>query len=224
MMTAGEAQQRVRDLQGWAGNDILALKSLFDATSILESCAMNETLQLIRQRRSTRKFQETQVPDDMAETILEAGRLAPCSMNRQERHFTAVWSQKLMADMNRESKAVAVGVKDRYLSLMAQSENYSIFHHAPLLIIVSGPDEPMVESDCAAAIQNMMIAAESLGYSTCWVNYVLFLFQGPKDAEYREKLEIPAGYHPYGALVIGVKEDDLPKDRTIRGNTVNHIR
>ena len=164
------------------------------------------------------------MPDDMAEAILEAGRLAPCSMNRQERHFTVVQSPELMADMNRESKAVAVGLKDRYLSLMAQSENYSIFHHAPLLIIVSGPEEPMVESDCAAAIQNMIIAAESLGYSTCWVNYVLFLFQGPKDAEYRERLEIPDGYHPYGALVIGIKEDGPAGERTIRRNTVNHIR
>lgn len=185
---------------------------------------MNETLQLIRQRRSIRKFQDVPVPGDMVEAILEAGKLAPCSMNRQERHFTVIESTELMADMNRDSKAVAVGLKDRYLSLMAQSENYSIFHHAPLLIVVSGPNEPMAESDCAAAIQNMSIAAESLGFSSCWVNYVLFLFQGTKDAEYREKLGLPEGYHPYGALVIGNKEEGPAAERTIRGNTVNYIR
>ncbi len=185
---------------------------------------MNETLQTIRQRRSIRKFQDTSVPDDITEAILESGRQAPSAMNRQERHFTAVQAQPILADINRESKAVAASLPDRYLSLMAQSENYSIFHHAPLVIIVSGPDRAMVESDCAAAIQNMLLAAESLGYGACWVNFVLFLFQGPKAEEYRARLNLPEGYRPYGSLAIGMKEGEPPGERAIRGNTVTHIR
>jgi nitroreductase len=185
---------------------------------------MNETLQVIRQRRSIRRFQDAPVPDEITEAVLEAGRLAPCAMNRQRRHFTIIRSREILADVNREAKAVAASLKDRHLSLMAQSENYNIFHHAPLVIVVSGPDdESMVESDCAAAIQNMAIAAESLAYGSCWVNMLLFLFDGPKDAEYRKKLGIPEGYRPYGSLVIGLMEDGPASERAIRGNTVNHI-
>ena len=186
---------------------------------------MNETLQIIRQRRSIRKFQETPVPDEVTEAILEAGRVAPCALNRQERHFTVIQSPELLADMSRESKAIAVGLKNRHLSLMAQSENYHIFHHAPLVIVVSGPEEEsLVESDCAAAIQNMLLAAESLDYGSCWVDFVLFLFQGPKDEEYRFRLNIPEGYRPYGSIAVGLREDSPSGERTIRGNTINYIR
>ncbi len=185
---------------------------------------MNETLRVIRQRRSIRKFQETPVPGEVTEAILEAGRFAPCAMNRQERHFTVIQSPELLADISRESKAVAIGLKDRYLSLMAQSENYHIFHHAPLVFIISGPEKPLVESDCAAAVQNMLIAAESLGYGSCWVNFSLFLFQGPKNEEYRYRLNLPEGYRPYGSIAVGLKEDGPAGERTIRGNTVNYIR
>jgi len=185
---------------------------------------MNETLQIIRQRRSIRKFLATPVPDEIIHLILEAGKLAPCSMNRQERHFTVIQSRELLADLNQEAKKIAMGMKNRYLSLIAQSENYSIFHHAPLVILVSGPDEPMIESDCAASIQNMAIAAESLGYSSCWVNFVLFVFQGSNNELYRKKLEIPETYKVYGSLVIGLKQEGPSGSKAIRGNTVNYLR
>lgn len=186
---------------------------------------MNETLQVIRQRRSIRKFQDTPVPDDVTNAILETGKLAPCAINRQERHFTVITSREMLADISRESKAVAVGLKNRYLSLMAQSENYHVFHHAPLVILVSAlAGASHVESDCAAAIQNMALAAESLGYGSCWVNMALFLFDGPQDTRYREKLGLPEGYRPYGSLAVGTREDYPAAERTARGNTVNFIR
>lgn len=185
---------------------------------------MNEILKIIRQRRSIRKFLDTPVPDKITDLILEAGKLAPCARNRQERHFTLIQSQPLLAEMSQASKAVALDSQDRYLSLMAQSENYHIFHHAPLVILLSGPDKSMVESDCAAAIQNMILAAESLGYSSCWVNFVLFLFQGVQGSNYHTKLGIPQGYLPYGSLAIGLKKDNDTEERPIRGNTVTRIR
>lgn len=186
---------------------------------------MNETLQVIRHRRSNRKFQDTPVPDDVIEAILEAGKCAPCAMNRQERHFTVIQSRQVLIEMNRDAKAIAATVQNRHLSLMAQSENYSIFHNAPVAIVVSGrADQSMAESDCAAAIQNMLLAAESLGYGGCWVNFVLFLFQGPKDEAYRTRLGILDGYRPYGSLVIGIRENEPAGERTLRGNTVNYIR
>ena len=186
---------------------------------------MNDILRVIRQRRSIRKFLSTPVTDDVIEAILEAGKRAPCAMNRQERHFTVIQSGQMLAELNRESKAIAAGLENRYLSQMAQSENYNIFYHAPLAILVSGPAEKaMIESDCAAAIQNMLLAAESLGYGGCWINFVLFVFQGPKDEAYRTKLGIPEGYRPYGSVVIGLKGDEPAGERISQGNTVNYIR
>ena len=185
---------------------------------------MNETIQTIRTRRSIRKFSQEQVPDEMAELVLEAGRIAPCSMNRQERHFTVIQSKELLDLLNREAKAFAVHLENRYLSLMAQSENFNIFYSAPLVIVVSGPEKrSMVESDCAAAIQNMLLAAESLGLGGCWINFILFAFQGANAEENLSKLGLPDGYVPFGSISVGYKDDEPAGEREIRGNTVNFI-
>ena len=185
---------------------------------------MNETLQTIRQRRSIRKFKSEQVPDAVIETILEAGRLAPCALNRQERHFTVVRSKKILDFLNREAKAFAVSLNNRFLSLMAQSENYNIFHAAPLIVVVSGPaNRSMVESDCAASIQNMLLAAESLRIGACWINFVLYAFHGANAIENAAKLGLPAGYLPYGSIAVGFKDDEPVEERAIKGNTVNYL-
>jgi nitroreductase len=105
---------------------------------------------------------------------------------------------------------------------MAQSENYNIFYSAPLVIIVSGPaNYSMIESDCAAAIQNMLLAAESLGYGGCWINFVLFAFHGLNANLGR--LRLPEGYRPFGSVAIGLKDDEYPGERNIKGNTVNYL-
>lgn len=182
---------------------------------------MNETLQVIKNRRSIRKYEEESVPDEIIDAIIEAGRYAPSAVNSQERHFSIITSKEFMNELNREAKAVAVKLEDRYLSLMAQSENFDMFYNAPVLIFVSAPEKTFAESDCAASIQNMLLASESLDYGSCWINFVLFAFQGPKHDELIQKLNLPEGYLPYGSIIVG-KASEKPNPReTIKGNTIS---
>lgn len=57
---------------------------------------MNETLQTIFQRHSTRAFQKKQVADDVLEQILKAGVAAPSANNSQNWIFTAVQKPELL--------------------------------------------------------------------------------------------------------------------------------
>jgi ABC-type polysaccharide/polyol phosphate transport system ATPase subunit len=46
----------------------------------------------------------------------------------------------------------------------AKAENFSIFYHAPTLIVVSGDEKAITpQQDCALALGNMFLAAESIG-------------------------------------------------------------
>ena len=60
---------------------------------------MNETLQTIFQRHSTRAFQKKQVADDVLEQILKAGVAAPSANNSQNWIFTAVQKPELLLSL-----------------------------------------------------------------------------------------------------------------------------
>ena len=51
---------------------------------------MNEVLEVIRRRRSVRKFSEEKLPVEVLEAIIEAGRQAPCGGNNRTTHFMVI--------------------------------------------------------------------------------------------------------------------------------------
>lgn len=58
------------------------------------------------------------------------------------------------------------------------------------------------EADCAAAIQNMLIAAESMDIGSVWLGLVKFFF---KEEGAMDKLGIPDNYQPYYGVALGYK-------------------
>ena len=129
---------------------------------------MNEVLSAIHARRSTRAFTSQQVSREDLETILEAGLWAPTGNGKQLWHFTAIHSaDKCLA------LAHAVAEADN------RGPSYN-FYGAPCHIIVSYKrDEMHAFLDGSAAIQTMLLAAQSLGLSTCWINQLRPLTDDP---------------------------------------------
>ena len=120
---------------------------------------MNEVLSAIHARRSTREFTSQQISRADLETILEAGQWAPTGMGKQLWHFSAIHNADKCLTLAR-----AVAEADN------RGPNYN-FYGAPCHIIVSYQrDEIHAFPDGAAAIQTMLLAAQSLGIATCWIN------------------------------------------------------
>jgi len=57
-------------------------------------------------------------------------------------------------------------------------------------------------ADVCAALQNMLIAAESLGIGSCWMGFAKFYFSAPQSYK---KIGIPDGYEVFYALTLGYK-------------------
>jgi nitroreductase len=182
---------------------------------------VNETLRVIAQRRSTKKF-SSDIPEDASvRAIAEAGRSAPSARGRQSRYFAVIRNKQLLEELNDAVKEVAITLEDEYLRQLGHKPDYNAFYHAPVLIVVAGDgNKEMIEADCAAANENMLIAAESLGIGACWINFTLFIFEGPRAEEFRKKLYIPDGYKVYCSVVIGCKATSRPEKKTIHGNEV----
>ncbi len=60
---------------------------------------MNETISIIKSRRSGRRFKPVQIPDSMLREILECAICAPNARNQQKWHFTVVQNRDIIDKM-----------------------------------------------------------------------------------------------------------------------------
>lgn len=122
-----------------------------------------------------------------------------------------------------EIKKVMASLPVDWIAKMGKSERLHVFYRAPTVIMVSAKKEgaatPLI--DCSAAVQNILLVAESLGIGSCWIGFAKFFFQDPENLK---KLEIPEGYEPHFAVSLGYKTsvDKVVPERN--KNVVNYIK
>lgn len=185
----------------------------------------NETLEVIKKRRSIRAFRTEQIKDEDLQAVLEAGAYAPSAANQQAWHFTVIQNKEVLDRLNHDSKEAGKQSDNEYIRKIMNNEKFNIFYGAPTLIIVSGNEQAMViESDCAAANQNMLLGAEALGLGSCWINLVLLAFGSPDGQKYLEELGIPAGYKPFCSTVLGYKKVEPLHAPERKSDIVNFIK
>lgn len=183
---------------------------------------MNPILENIKNRRSTRKYLPTQIKDEELELIIEAGIYAPSGHNDQPWHFTVIQDKELIDFMSEESKKVMAELPVDWIAAMGKSETLNIFYHAPTVIVVSGKkDATSPFADCCAAIQNMLLAAESMDIGSCWIGLARFFYENPENLK---KLNIPEDYEPHYSVSFGYKAVSTPKAPERNRNVVNYIK
>ncbi len=165
----------------------------------------NDTLNLIKQRRSIRKFTAEQISESDLQALLEAAILAPSAINQQKWHFTAVQDRGLLDVMVGIVKENILKTGIEFLVKRASMPGYDTFHHAPTIIMVSGDESARI--DCGAAAENILIAAESLGLGSCIMTSPAFLFASDKGNGLRKRLGIPEGYNHICTIALGHKAE-----------------
>ncbi|HOE91205.1 MAG TPA: nitroreductase family protein [Candidatus Cloacimonadota bacterium] len=121
-----------------------------------------EVLDYIYNRYSVRDFKSDAIPDDVLDTILEAGRLAPSGQNRQCWQFIVVTDKDIIKKIARHS---FIGLINHFLS------------NAPVVIVACADpekslvlnDQPMYLVDLTLSFQQMIMAAWNYGIGSCWL-------------------------------------------------------
>lgn len=184
---------------------------------------MNEVLETIKNRRSVRNYKTEQVSQEHMDQIIEAGIYAPTAHNEQPWHFTVVQNPELLKKINEKTRE-AMGKSDNdWIQKAGSNPAFQVTYGAPTLVIVSGREDGMAwKVDCAAAIQNMLIAAESLNVGSVWLGLTRFFFEQKEEAA---ALGIPEGHAPYYSVAFGYKAGEktqtAPKRNT---DVVKYIR
>lgn len=184
---------------------------------------MNEVIKTIKNRRSVRRYKNGQISQEDLDLILEAGIYAPTAHNEQPWYFTVIQNREMLDRMNMKAKEEMAKSDVDWIRSWGKDPNYDVSYHAPTLIVVSGRKDGMAWSvDCAAAIENMLIAAESLGIGSVWLGLMNFFLHQEQEVKV---LGIPEGFQPFYSVAFGYKEDGETKTGPKRNrNVVNYIR
>ena len=152
----------------------------------------NSVLNVIHQRRSTRSFDKQRTLEaEKLDTILEASLWAPNGMGYQDPVIVAVQDAGLVEQL-RALNAQVRGVK---------SDPY---YGASTFVFVFGKKawQHHVE-DCSLALGTMMLAAESIGVASCWIDENTDVFELPEGRVLKDLFGIEEGYECVGALALG---------------------
>ena len=149
----------------------------------------------IKNRFSTRGFEETPVTEEEINALLDAGVQAPTGCNFQEIHFTVVnGNNPLIAEVEAEKmrlRDAAVGP-------------HNAFYEAPTIVLLSAKSElRWNQVDAGIAIQNMVLCAEELGLGTLIVGSIYDAMLGEKKEYFEKAFSIPEGYEFIIALGVG---------------------
>ncbi|MBT6774502.1 nitroreductase family protein [Candidatus Woesearchaeota archaeon] len=184
---------------------------------------MNQTINIIKNRRSVRSYLAEQIKDEELKQILDSAIYAPTGRNHQPWNFTVIQNQELIKQMGAKTKEVMSKSKEEWISERGKDPGFNTFYNAPTIIIVSGRKNAYSPlTDCSAAIQNILLTAESLNIGSCWVGLVSHFFSVEEEVA---KLKIPEGYEPYYAVCLGYKNPDakvIIKERN--KEVVNYIK
>ena len=162
-----------------------------------------EVLEAIRNRRSIRQYKTTSVDNKVIELVLGAARWAPSWTNTQCWRFVVVRDSKIkseLANVLSTNNPATDAIRDAPVVIVACAElgKAGYYRGEP-----GKPGEPATDKgdywymfDVALAMQNLVLAAHSLGLGTVYVG----AFDAKKAATI---LEVPQGFCVVGMTPLG---------------------
>jgi nitroreductase len=153
-----------------------------------------DVLEAIRTRRSIRKFQKKSVPEEVVQKLLAAAMQAPSARNQQPWHFIVIDDRALL---------------DQVPSFMP---NASMAAHAPLGILICGDIELELSAgywvvDCAAAVENLLLAAHGLELGAVWTGVYP---REPRMEGLRKLLHLPKNVMAHSLVLLGYPGEQVP--------------
>lgn len=171
---------------------------------------MNNTLNTIKNRRSCKKFSNEMIDRNLIRKVVEAGTFAPTGMNKQSPIILVITNKR---------------VRDKLSRLNASIMNRDIdpFYGAPVvLVVLADKSIPTYIYDGSVVIENMLLAAESLGLGACWIHRAKEEFELEEGKEILKELGIVGDYEGIGHCILG-KRIDEGRQHTIKDNYVFYI-
>lgn len=145
----------------------------------------------IFERRSIRNYLELPVESEKIKTILRAAMYAPSSENKRPWSFIVVEDREIIKEFQRIQQYASALTKAPFLVVVCADSNIQ-------------KDQVYYLEDCAAATQNMLLAAYEAGLGTCWLG-----LDSPEEEstkEIKRLFNLPEHIVPVSGVAIGYPE------------------
>ena len=170
---------------------------------------MSDILEIIKTRRSVRKYKSDKVPTDIIDKIVEAGTYAATGMNRQSPIILAVTDKELRNKLSKMNAA-----------FMGKPEDFDPFYGAPVvLVVLADKSMPTYVYDGSLVMGNLMLEAHALGVDSCWIHRAKEEFESAEGKEILKSLGIEGDYEGIGHCILGYRLEE-PEERAERTSKV----
>jgi len=167
-----------------------------------------DALQAIFTRRSIRHYTSEMVPPAMVETLLRAAMFAPSAGNEQPWHFVLITDRAALDE---------IADFHPFAAMMRE---------ATLAIVVCGDDRLQKfpnrwPQDCAAATQNILLAAHAQGLGAVWLGVYP---DADRDSRLGSLVDLPVGTHPFSIVAVGYPAEERRQPERYKPDRVHHGR
>lgn len=177
---------------------------------------MPDVLETILHRRSIRRFAPRQIEEAALQRILQAGLYAPSAGGRQGVIFAVCQDGEVNARLGKIKRAnshfrmstATSFVSHEQPSIVDDAKLTNAFYDAPTVITMFAPKNFLFSAeDCAAAAENMMLAADALGIGSCYIGQGWTAFADPYGREVLRQWNIPSDHYAVMQLLLGYPRD-----------------
>ena len=172
---------------------------------------MNETIKILLERRSIRKFKPEQIKDEDLNAILKAGMYAPSGGHQQSALFVVIQDKETLKKLSAMNAAVL-------------GKDIDPYYGAPTLILVFADKSKVTPiEDASLALGNMFNAAASLGIGSCWVHRARQMFETQEGKDLLKKWGVTGDYVGVGSCILGYADCEHPKAAPRKDNFVIRV-
>lgn len=180
---------------------------------------MNETINMMKHRRTIRKYKPEQISDEELNAILDAGLHAPNAGGSQSAMIIACQNTALNDELGKINRNAETNIGPNAAPVSADQpsirDNPSIksgFYNAPtVLTLFAKKGIYNLTGDCFVAAENMVIAAQSLGIGSCIVGRAGDTFAAERGKEIQTSWGISDEYEARLHVTLGYPEGNEPK-------------
>lgn len=174
---------------------------------------MNETIKILKTRRSIKKFKSDPIPIDILEQIIETGTYAPTGLNKQSPIIIAVTNKKMRDSIAEENAKIG-----------GWCEGFDPFYGAPVILLVIAKNWANAVYDGSCVISNLMNAAWSLGIGSCWIHRAKEEIESDFGKNLLKSLDIVGDYIGVGHVALGYFDGENPAPKPRKEDWVYWIK
>ncbi len=180
-----------------------------------------ELLELMKYRRSIRKYEDRQIEKEDLEKVIQAGMFAPSAGNGQRSMIVAVRNRELADKLGTlnlstfdRSRLMGGGVSAEQPSIIDDPTMKSAFYGAPTVCIVFARKSFLYSvPDAFCCAENMVLEATDLGLASCIIARAEATFALPEAQAMAKAWGVPEDYEARCFVLLGYCRGDYPKEK-----------